>query len=1473
MYKQLFVPKLIVFLTLLLFLLPKSQAQENYQIQGPSFLCPFDCGTYSISPQDSNFVEYFWYYTFASDTVILQNRPEVEVCAPGSFDVIRLYLIAYGPDGGTFIDSTFIQSYPGLSDVEVFSDAAARCPAANGPAQDSTAQSCDVVCADTRVTYSIEFLAGTFQPFYEYTVSGGQVVSQGPSQLIINWDEPGTGSVSFFFFDECSQTPPITKCVEILEDPIAGFTTTPAAVNDTVTVCQGQEVLFQNTSQYGESFSWDFGNGTASTQANGSATYNSPGIYTVALTAYNACLCPDVATLTVVVEPGESPVVDCVGTICENTLGTYTAQASCGTYLWAVSNNGEIVDGGGPDDDYISVDWGAGPEGIIELRVEDCPGLNTCLQPTFTRVPILSEEAAIDGPANVCRGDINTYSITPYGGASFDWSVSPFGAILSGQGTEEIVVEWFDGFLPGQQQWVAVSFDNCYLGCGGSDTLEVDITPEFTVLGPIENCQGQSSAYTTRSIPGNAPVNCNWTVEAPDGSVVWTSPAPTAMPTVDWSFPAGAYRLIAEPEDGDAYCTPRHITIAVVIAPPPAVDTILGDQLICPGQLYTYEAGSNLPNARFRWEVNDGGTITVREGKKINVSFGATPPFELSVVQIDGLGCTSEVFTQALSTIPGLSLNGPTDACNEGISTFTTDAFNGLDYSWAITPAGAGTIIGEEDEATVEIQWHHTGPATVTVQSCGQSASLNLLVHTLPEPVVQHPPALCPDETAPVQTTAPFSNYEWLDADGNLLSTAPSPSLAAGAYRLIATDANGCTADTSFRIKPYPRSDISISTPDPNVFCNAAPFTRLYAVNTNAGYDYQWYQDGSPVGTNAPPYTATAEGVYYVEITDINGCTFRSNSIPVIEDCSGGGGPGGCPFLANVDFTIQTTPACDVHDYQNTSGGFIPGTISWNFDDPASGADNISNLDNPSHSFTRPGYYRILMTADFTDPNDPGNTVTCGAIRVDSVVLAADFSADTACAGAAVPFTDLSTFLPSTSITAWAWDFGDPASGAGNTAAAANPTHTFATPGLYTVSLEVASSEGCTASITKEIEVYGPPAVSFEEPPISCEATALPFTADVGPEVVSVQWDFGDPVSGAANRSELFNPYHRFETPGTYTVTLTAQSVYGCENSFSRDIVVEANTLSGPITSSLPSPLCEGDTTTLSAPPGGISWLWETGDTTASIQASETGIYSLTLTDDFGCSYEPAPAGIEVLPAPNATIRGVEYDEYGQPTGYVYDRYEACAGTDIFLEVIDNPEYSYSWSNGSSGTQIEFSESRNTLLPVGTHDIFVTVTDNTTSCMNIAEPFTVEVHPLPAQVQIAASPAGPNCESTPVTFSVTSPGPAVTYRWNNGLEGPSITASQAGEYFATAVNAFGCEAESNRLEIIAGPDISLIPSGCYSRCRPDTLCLPELPGVVSYQWFFNGAPLGPPQSGMPELIADQSGEYFVEMTNADGCTL
>lgn len=333
--------------------------------------------------------------------------------------------------------------------------------------------------------------------------------------------------------------------------------------------------------------------------------------------------------------------------------------------------------------------------------------------------------------------------------------------------------------------------------------------------------------YTATSIPGNSPVLCHWVVEASDSTILWTSAAATATPSIDWAFPAGAYRLVAEPDDAAAYCNARYATTISVTVPPPAVDSILGELLFCPGQLCTYEVQSPLANTRFRWEILDGGAIAVQEGRKINVSFGATPPFGLSVVQIDPLGCASEAFELLLSPIPGLTLSGPSDECREGISTFSTERHPGLDYRWAISPPGAGTIIGADNEASVDILWHYDGPATVEVQGCGQSASLNLQIHPLPEPAIQYPPALCPDESATVQTSLPFTEYEWLNDAGGLISDTPEPALPPGAYQLIAIDANGCRGDTTFRIGPYPRPEISISTPDYNVFWSALPLITV----------------------------------------------------------------------------------------------------------------------------------------------------------------------------------------------------------------------------------------------------------------------------------------------------------------------------------------------------------------------------------------------------------------------------------------------------------------------------------------------------------------------------------------------------------------------------------------------------------------------------------------------------------------------
>lgn len=69
--------------------------------------------------------------------------------------------------------------------------------------------------------------------------------------------------------------------------------------------------------------------------------------------------------------------------------------------------------------------------------------------------------------------------------------------------------------------------------------------------------------------------------------------------------------------------------------------------------------------------------------------------------------------------------------------------------------------------------------------------------------------------------------------------------------------------------------------------------------------------------------------------------------------------------------------------------------------------------------------------------------------------------------------------------------------------------------------------------------------------------------------------------------------------------------------------------------------------------------------------------------------------------------------------------------------------------------------------------------------------------------------------------------------------------------------------------IFPGPNISALPSGCHERCNPDTLCLPPLPEIVSWQWFFEGSAI--PGATSHQFVANQSGTYWAELMDINGC--
>ncbi len=204
-------------------------------------------------------------------------------------------------------------------------------------------------------------------------------------------------------------------------------------------------------------------------------------------------------------------------------------------------------------------------------------------------------------------------------------------------------------------------------------------------------------------------------------------------------------------------------------------------------------------------------------------------------------------------------------------------------------------------------------------------------------------------------------------------------------------------------------------------------------------------------------YTLTAMGVFPITIT-----TYIPNA--------------DCGAVQNIDFNLTvsdpppgsftwTTNGCanQIVQFAETTPQSPKPTYHfwWDFGDPASGPANNSALRNPSHLFSGPGTYTVRYSA-ITTPGCLIDTIS-HQVTLDNPPLANFSFSSPACEGFIISFTDISTATGGAIINQWAWNFGDPASGPNNTSNLQNPTHIFALPGTYNVTLVVTTTTGCSS--------------------------------------------------------------------------------------------------------------------------------------------------------------------------------------------------------------------------------------------------------------------------------------------------------------------------------------------------------------------------------------------------------------------------
>ena len=191
----------------------------------------------------------------------------------------------------------------------------------------------------------------------------------------------------------------------------------------------------------------------------------------------------------------------------------------------------------------------------------------------------------------------------------------------------------------------------------------------------------------------------------------------------------------------------------------------------------------------------------------------------------------------------------------------------------------------------------------------------------------------------------------------------------------------------------------------------------------------------------------------------------------------------------------------------------------------------------------------------------------------------------------------------------------------------------------------------------------------------------------------------------------------------------------------------------------------------LSATIGGgtppFDYLWSTGETNTNINVSQSGTYSLTVTDADGCVLVEEIT-ISLNPACN---------------GFSVDITEDPIGSNILVPLIvgGTMPYSYLWSTGETTFSINAS--------IGL-SYSVTVTDNNGCVVEDEVDFIVIVTCEPYDISIEESPIGSGSLSTIISGNV-SGGP-YEYFWSTGETTSSINVSESGIYSVIVTDINGC---------------------------------------------------------------------------------
>jgi PKD repeat protein len=701
--------------------------------------------------------------------------------------------------------------------------------------------------------------------------------------------------------------------------------------------------------------------------------------------------------------------------------------------------------------------------------------------------------------------------------------------------------------------------------------------------------------------------------------------------------------------------------------------------------------------------------------------------------------------------------------------------------------------------------------------------------------------------------TGPLS-YSWAFGDGGTSTlTSPFYSYAAeGVYdvTLTVTDQLGCQATSNLQdyitIVQNPSIDFSV----PNAVGCLGDQMQFTDLSSPPPTSWVWdFGDGNTSTQQNPTHLYTTPGTYSVTLT-----ASYAGSCEATEVKAGYISIGGIPF---VSFSPDQNAGCEVPfpvNFTNNSVGTAL-SYSWDFGDGSTSTDA-----SPSHTYLTNGAFVASLTAT----NQQGCSTT-QTTSINALVTTADFLPDVFgfCTPVTVNFSDLSVSGPP--ITDYQWDFGD-----GSTSTLANPIHTYADTGRFSVSLIITNSLGCTDTLIRPnyIFSYTRPVADFDRTPQVICPGDFQFT-NFSAGATDYFWDFGDNGTDVVE-----NPIHNYQDTGFFSVTLVAIN-NGC-----------TDTIVGEDMIFVTPPIARYDIDfSCSAPNtftftnnsiGDDSFSWSFGDGTVnSTDNTVTHTYAgpgmyfvdLTVTNIASGCTDGSRDTVYVTQLNAAFTQNVT---------------EGCAPLSVSFTDQSADAVSWQWNFGGGASSSTNRNPNRTFNNIGTYTVRLIATDINGCRDTLTMPGLITT--FGAEVAFAVQSAT-GCDELTVTFAdqTAPPGSIVSWLWDFGDGGTSTAQNPTHVYSGvdtfdvtlTTTNNIGCINTRTIPDAVVGvqrpvPDF-VVPKvlGCIGELF--VFINNSSTDAVSFQWDFGDGNTSTEPEPTHSYAAE--GTYTVSLTaiNAQGC--